>query len=214
MSEKSATERLRGLLDERGIEWRSPPHYSSESEDNETIFKVNGFEWYANDHGNGYLALRTCKLLVTPEQAIAATVGDKPKDNPRNYKPNGEPKIPNMNIGADPDWVDWVASLENKEPSNLTEAVKQFMFEVICFGGDMGPNGNVCEGIDEGMVLTNDFIDGWAKRIAATVGAGTCRDCKYAHKTVGQMHSKWCDHPYFDPDFFCGNFERREEVSK
>lgn len=107
--------------------------------------------------------------------AKAATVGDKPKDNPRNYNPDGTPKIPNMNVGADPDWVDWVASLEHKEPLDLKEVVEQFMFEVICFGGEMGPNdcgGEYCP--DEGMVYTNDFIDGWVRRIDATVGAGTC----------------------------------------
>ena len=104
----------------------------------------------------------------------AATVGDKPKDNPRNYNSDGTPKIPNMHIGADPDWVDWVARLKHEEPLNLKEAVEQLMFETICFGGDMGPNdcgGEHCP--DEGMVYTNDFINDWVNKIAATVGAGT-----------------------------------------
>jgi len=108
-------------------------------------------------------------------QAITATVGDKPKDNPRNYNPDGTPKIPNMHIGADPYWVDWVARLKHEEPLNLKEAVEQIMFETICFGGDMGPNdcgGEHCP--DEGMVYTNDFINGWVNKIAATLGAGTC----------------------------------------
>jgi hypothetical protein len=46
----SATDELRRLLDERGVEWRRTPHYSSESQDNETVFEGNGIEWYANDH--------------------------------------------------------------------------------------------------------------------------------------------------------------------
>lgn len=71
----TATDELRRLLDERCVEWRKTPHYSSESQDNETIFEGNGIEWYANDHLNGRLGLRTARYEVTPEQAIEATLG-------------------------------------------------------------------------------------------------------------------------------------------
>ena len=71
----SATDELRRLLDERGAEWRRTPHYSSESQDNETVFEGNGIEWYANDHLNGRLGLRAVRYEVTPEQAIDATLG-------------------------------------------------------------------------------------------------------------------------------------------
>lgn len=71
----SATERLRALLDERGVEWRRTPHYSSESIDNETVFRGEGIEWYANDHLNGRLGLRALRYEVTPEQAVEATLG-------------------------------------------------------------------------------------------------------------------------------------------
>ena len=72
---RSATEELRRMLDERGVEWRKAPHYSSESKDEETIFTVDGFEWYAHEFGEGYLQLRTAKFIITPQQAIAATLG-------------------------------------------------------------------------------------------------------------------------------------------
>ena len=71
----SATDELRRLLDERGVEWRRTPHYSSESQDNETVFAGDGIEWYANDHLNGRLGLRALRYEVTPEQAIDATLG-------------------------------------------------------------------------------------------------------------------------------------------
>lgn len=71
----TATDELRRLLDERGVEWRRTPHYSSESQDNETVFEGNGIEWYANDHLNGRLGLRAVRYEVTPEQAIDATLG-------------------------------------------------------------------------------------------------------------------------------------------
>ena len=73
----SATEELRRLLDERGVEWRRTPHYSSESRDNETVFEGTGIEWYANDHLNGRLGLRAVRYEVTPEQAVAATLGPR-----------------------------------------------------------------------------------------------------------------------------------------
>ena len=73
--EPTATERLRALLTERGVEWRKTPHYSSESQDNETVFEGTGIEWCANDHLNGRLGLRTARYEVTPEQAIEATLG-------------------------------------------------------------------------------------------------------------------------------------------
>ena len=70
----TATERLRQLLDERGVEWRRTPHYSSESMDNETVFCGIGIEWLASDHLNGRLGLRALKYEVTPEQAVEATM--------------------------------------------------------------------------------------------------------------------------------------------
>ena len=71
----TATDELRRLLDESGVEWRKAPHYSSESQDNETIFEGNGIEWYVNDHMNGRLGLRALRYEVTPEQAVEATLG-------------------------------------------------------------------------------------------------------------------------------------------
>lgn len=73
--EMNATDELRRLLDERGVEWRKAPHYSGESQDNETIFEGNGIEWYTNDHMNGRLGLRALRYEVTPQQAVEATLG-------------------------------------------------------------------------------------------------------------------------------------------
>lgn len=70
----TATEELRRMLDERGVEWRRTPHYSSESIDNETVFRGEGIEWIANDHLNGHIGLRALRYEVTPEQAVEATL--------------------------------------------------------------------------------------------------------------------------------------------
>jgi len=71
----SANDELHRMLDERGVEWRRTPHYSSESMDNETVFCGIGIEWLASDHLNGRLGLRALKYEVTPEQAVEATLG-------------------------------------------------------------------------------------------------------------------------------------------
>lgn len=71
----TATDELRAMLDERGVEWRKTPHYSSDSVDNETVFCGEGIEWLAHDHLNGMLGLKTLRYEITPAQVIAATLG-------------------------------------------------------------------------------------------------------------------------------------------
>lgn len=75
-----ATKHLRELLTERGAEWHRTPHYSSESIDNETVFRGEGIDWIANDHLNGHIGLRALRYEVTPEQAVEATLGREPDD--------------------------------------------------------------------------------------------------------------------------------------
>ena len=69
----SATEKLRRLLDERGVEWKAP---NSACADLQTFFKVG--RWYVTADSLWYdkerIAIRMSDTL-TPEQAIAATLG-------------------------------------------------------------------------------------------------------------------------------------------
>ena len=71
--ELSATERLRALLDERGVEWEGET-----DEDGWAFTRWHGFEdtgWLASsDELCGLLDLRG-RYLFTPEQAVAATLG-------------------------------------------------------------------------------------------------------------------------------------------
>ena len=104
----------------------------------------------------GYKANGVPKLAVKvvgftdPEQAIAATVGRTV------WEPSKE-------------WKAWHESLRHDNPSNVREAVENILFDAIDFGGDMGPNGNVWSGVDEGDVLTEKCIDGWVRSIESTV---------------------------------------------
>ena len=74
MHELTATDELRRLLDERGVEWRY--------KDERTTYWYGTFdgmewcEWTAIDY-NGYLRITCadCGELLTPAQVIAATLG-------------------------------------------------------------------------------------------------------------------------------------------
>lgn len=68
MSDNKTTELLREGLTERGIEWRSGL---------EGVTFVG--DWCLVEYDNGRLAA-TCEPVLTPEQAIAATLGSVPDE--------------------------------------------------------------------------------------------------------------------------------------
>ena len=70
----NATEELQRLLDERGIHWWAG------ADDHKTLWESNGLTWeYFNDeNGDAWLGfLGACEQDITPEQAIAATIGGR-----------------------------------------------------------------------------------------------------------------------------------------
>lgn len=72
--------------------------------------------------------------------------------------------VPERTRKPDPAFEQWVASLRHDSIDSVRDAVEHLMYFVFEFGGDMGPNGNTYNGIDEGKVMTNDFIDSWVER--------------------------------------------------
>lgn len=70
----SATDELRRLLDERGVEWVVPDE--SWNQDSITYWKVGSIKWVAFESENGTLWINCNSVTdLTPEQAIAATTG-------------------------------------------------------------------------------------------------------------------------------------------
>ena len=68
----SATDELRRLLDDRGVDWWEG------DDERKTLWESNGLTWeYFNDeNGDAWLGfLGACEQDITPEQAIAATLG-------------------------------------------------------------------------------------------------------------------------------------------
>lgn len=70
----SSTERLRSMLDERGVEWW--PSEVPWDEDSVTYWIVGQTKWVAIENGEGALVLSSSIVTdLTPAQAIAATLG-------------------------------------------------------------------------------------------------------------------------------------------
>lgn len=73
-SNPTATDVLRRLLDERGVEWDADDEAMDDGSLSQvTYWHCNGIEWSADGRGE-YLAFDAVQLL-TPAQAIAATLG-------------------------------------------------------------------------------------------------------------------------------------------
>ena len=168
----TATDELRQLLDERGVEWDYGITGSTT-----TRFSVNGIDFTLTPMRDGLV----CSTILTHEQAVEATLGREPWSNPT--------------------WERWHKSLRHDEIKSIGDAVEQLMYEVIEFGGDMGPNGNTYNGIDEGDVLTSGFINEWIARFESTLGRDRYSYEQYREITnaVGDAmeyaHDKAIEHP-------------------
>lgn len=201
----SATDELRRMLDERGVEWGNVRNDGSES-NFFTEWQFDGIdgratatEWSAGNN----LSMAIYRWSLTPEQAIEATLGREP--------------------WVSPTWERWHKSLRHDEIKSIGDAVEQLMYEVIEFGGDMGPNGNTYNGIDEGDVLTADYINEWVARFESMLGRGTCHITVQDNMTETEgMGDVWleCDacgwqmplEPSTPRFNYCPNCGRRIEV--
>ena len=70
MTDQTATERLRALLDERGVEWR-PIAWNPKKET--FYYTSDGVGFCADEYVDGVKIYTDA--LITPEQAVAATLG-------------------------------------------------------------------------------------------------------------------------------------------
>lgn len=146
------SELIRAMLDERGVEYTT--------EDMLTNKQTYWGDWCfmepldAKPHTLG----AQCELMLIPataEQAIAATLGRPTWHNSYDQKRYDR----------------WYNSLFHGEPTNFEELIEDVIWTTETV--DLGPNGNECQGVDEGEVNTEGLIESWAKK-AATLGSGTC----------------------------------------
>ena len=92
-SDLTATEHMRRMLDECGVEW----HDTKIGKGFITVFEHDGITWIATEHSSGRLSVKGCVKPtqghydgMTPAQAIAATLGSRNcSDNCTNSERTG-----------------------------------------------------------------------------------------------------------------------------
>jgi len=206
---------LREMLTERGVDWKAFDLFEQTTQ----WSTYNGAFVYWSRERDGKLLVETtaptkCSALCTPAQAIAATVGNvgygiqfadwcefPPEtmvgETVFDGGGNAIGWIVNTTVGEtvwEPsrEWKAWHESLRHDNPSNVREAVENILFDVIDFGSDMGPNGNVWSGVDEGDALTEKCIDGWVRSIESIAEMMT-KTCRLVDNESGpDMHCTEC----------------------
>lgn len=199
-------ETLREMLTERGVDWKA---FDLFQQTTEWSTHNGAFVYWARELDGELLVETTaptkCSESCTPAQAIAATVGGTV------WEPSKE-------------WKAWHESLKHDNPTNIREAVENILFDAIDFGGDMGPNGNVWSGVDEGDVLTEKCIDEWVRSIES-VAATVEETCRLVDNESGpDMHCTACgrnvddEYRYFMEGYYgysrCPHCGRRIEVAE
>ena len=67
----TATDELRAMLDERGVEWEA----NTKWEHPRTSFGIGLSDYWVTEATNGELVVESVTTVFTPEQAIAVTLG-------------------------------------------------------------------------------------------------------------------------------------------
>lgn len=141
----SATEELRRLLEERGVKWW-PMRNNGYYEDRDTEFVANGKKHTAHEWGDGFAVYN-----LTPEQAIAATLGS-----------DREAELQKALNKAAGNWA--------KADAELRKAL-DFMRIWISEDAHLGESAISCE-LEKAEGLRN--LDAIESAIAATLGGGEC----------------------------------------
>jgi hypothetical protein len=189
--EPTATERLRALLDERGVEYRW---------DNGTAtWYVDGVMYNAWGRDNERLTMSVCHL--TPEQAIAATLGREDiytREDMEGAFVSGY-SLGSLPVGSDPRWD------ENRQ------TVDEHMAEL----------GWVRK---EAAML--DDSDATEARRSDAVEVVRCRDCEHARhyhpfymgkrSSIEEWYCEWHSNAEgaseIEPDGFCAWASRKEDA--
>lgn len=164
----TATDELRKMLDERGVEWY-PMRDNGYYEDRDTEFFIVGKKHTAHEWGRGL-----CVYNLTPAQAIAATLGNKPTWR---------------NSEDDRRFNTWLDNMHNSKPADFIELIEEIIWTTCIV--DMGPNGNTCQGVDEGEVMTYGLVNYWAD-LAATLESDNYKQAAdYWHRMYDE-HMRDC----------------------
>lgn len=81
--------------------------------------------------------------------------------------------------------AEWLAGLRRPDPESIEEALRYLAWWCIAHGGEMGPNGVVAMGIDEGLARTESFFEEQA-RVIRRLSLRERFDCLMAHTPSGR----------------------------
>lgn len=76
------------------------------------------------------------------------------------------------------EWHSWYEGLYHSGfsgPSRIRDVIEDIVWSTLTI--DLGPNGNVCSGIDEGQVLTDGLFDMWERDIREIIDQDPERTC-------------------------------------
>lgn len=64
-------------------------------------------------------------------------------------------------------WSMWYESLCHSDADNSPESLRDVLEDIVwaVLTIDLGPNGDVCQGVDEGIVQTESLFDAWERKI-------------------------------------------------
>lgn len=129
MTEPTSTERLRAMLDERGVEWRERKWGGKHSVT--TFWRARGVRWHYRENRFGEVRLHADDLA--PEQAIAATLGDTDATEERQHVASDDL------IGL---WREWEPVLfanvqDEVAQDNLNECVHALLDKAATAGAGM-----------------------------------------------------------------------------
>jgi hypothetical protein len=186
--EPTATERLRALLDERGVEWDADDEAMDDGSLSQvTYWYCNGIEWSA-DGRDEYLAFDAVQLL-TPEQAIAATLGREDIYTREDMEGAFVScySLGSLPVGSDPRWD------ENRQ------TVDEHMAEL---------------GWVRKEAATLGGSDATGARRSDAVEVVRCRDCEHYRERINGCvefgDESRGEYANVEPDGFCAWGERKE----
>ena len=111
-----------------------------------------------------------CGAILVVDEYLSAEMGEGCGANWKQmrYCPRcGAPAVIDKTHTA---WREWVDGLDHGDDCETTmDVIEQMAFDLLEHGGDMGPNGNVLDGVDEGDVLTTRFFEGYRSRLVKSV---------------------------------------------
>lgn len=105
---------------------------------------------------------------------------------------------PDTSSFHDAEWRRWYEGLCHTDvddsPESLREVLEDIVWAVLTI--DLGPNGNVEQGVDEGIVQTESLLDAWEREIREIIEREPERTCRIEQISETEMRCSACGYLY------------------